>query len=199
MGKALKLSEAQDELLSRERALAKELALKITHCWRQSVVAIIETGQLLIDAKAVLRHGQWLPMVKNDLPFSPRVAQALMKLAKDQRLLTHLEKLPPAWGTLVVISRLGDKEFDHRIADGIIRPDMERLAIERIRRQPQLIDTEFLIGESDVRRWAVKELRDAAKALSAIAEHLGAAASESSVGDCISNIRLRALMKIGRE
>jgi hypothetical protein len=45
-------------------------AARISAAWQQSVTSIIETGRLLTEAKAALDHGEWLPMVESDLPFS---------------------------------------------------------------------------------------------------------------------------------
>jgi hypothetical protein len=41
----------------------------------------IEVGELLIEAKATLPHGKWLPWLRENLPFSDRTAQAYMRLA----------------------------------------------------------------------------------------------------------------------
>ena len=44
---------------------------RITGAWQRSFEAIIETGQLLIEAKDQLDHGEWLAMIESgDLPFS---------------------------------------------------------------------------------------------------------------------------------
>jgi hypothetical protein len=46
-------------------------AARICETWQRVVVAIITTGQLLIEAKADLPHGEWLAMIESgDLPFS---------------------------------------------------------------------------------------------------------------------------------
>jgi hypothetical protein len=46
--------------------------------------AIIETGRLLVQAKDCLEHGQWLEMVRAELPFAERTAQRLMAIARGQ-------------------------------------------------------------------------------------------------------------------
>ena len=45
--------------------------------------AIIGIGQRLIEAKAMLPHGEWLPWLEERVEYSARVAQKFMKLARD--------------------------------------------------------------------------------------------------------------------
>jgi hypothetical protein len=47
---------------------------------RTSVEKAVEAGKLLIEAKAALPHGQWLPWLR-DIGLSPRTAQRYMQLA----------------------------------------------------------------------------------------------------------------------
>ena len=64
-----------------------EWADRITSTWRKSVGAIIETGKLLIEAKAALPHGGFEAMVRGVLfPFNIRSAQMLMKIAEHPTL-----------------------------------------------------------------------------------------------------------------
>lgn len=42
----------------------------------------IKCGELLMEAKAGLEHGRWLPWVQKNCPFSERTAQAYMRLAE---------------------------------------------------------------------------------------------------------------------
>ena len=44
---------------------------------------MIEIGKRLIEIKKELGHGQWLPYVKNELGYSSRTANNLMKVAKE--------------------------------------------------------------------------------------------------------------------
>ena len=61
-------------------------AARITAATRKTVEAMIETGRLLLEAKESLGHGEFLAMVRADLPFGPRTAQRLMGIARNQRL-----------------------------------------------------------------------------------------------------------------
>jgi hypothetical protein len=40
---------------------------------------MIQTGKLLIEAKAKWKHGEFVAMLRSDLPFGPRTAQRLMR------------------------------------------------------------------------------------------------------------------------
>lgn len=55
--------------------------------------AIITIGQRLIEAKAMLSEGEWLPWLAEKVDFSPRTAQRFMRLASewsDATALSHL-------------------------------------------------------------------------------------------------------------
>jgi hypothetical protein len=93
---------------------------QIIDAWRQSIEGIFRTGDLLIDAKAELVHGEFIKMVRLQLPFRERTAQRLMKISADQRLRkasgqTHL---PPEIPILYGLTRLCDAAFDQAIAAG---------------------------------------------------------------------------------
>jgi hypothetical protein len=107
-------------------ALPSTWAARITACWRASVEAIIEVGQLLRAAKAALPHGAFNKMIASDLPFSDSAARKLMKIAEKFSNSEHVNDLPPSWGTLYELTRLSKTQFAAKIADGTIRPDMER-------------------------------------------------------------------------
>src|SRR5262245_6252616 len=101
----------------------------INEAWRKSAQAVIETGLQLVGAKAQLARDQFEAMVESDLAFGQRTAYRLMAVAEDPRLLTHVSKLPPSWGTLYQITRLDDTTFGRLLDDGVIRPDVERKEI----------------------------------------------------------------------
>jgi Protein of unknown function (DUF3102) len=48
---------------------------------KASVEHAMSAGDLLIEAKAQLQHGQWLPWLKDNCGLSPRMAQNYMRLA----------------------------------------------------------------------------------------------------------------------
>jgi len=118
-----------------ERAAYTE---QIKTTFTSGIMAIFETGKLLVSAKENLKHGEFLDMIRNDLPFGPRTAQTIMSICADPRLTNaqHIALLPPAWGTLAELSKLHEDEFDKGIADGSIRPDMTRAEAKKLRATP---------------------------------------------------------------
>ena len=101
---------------------------RIAARWGASVAAIIDTGKLLIDAKAALPHGEWGAMIERDLPFKRSTAFRLMAIAKDERLqmVPTGQHLPPSWRTLYEISKLDDERFEAKLKNGEIYADMPR-------------------------------------------------------------------------
>jgi Protein of unknown function (DUF3102) len=115
--------------------LFAKYAQRITNCQRKGVESIIECGQLLIAAKDELKHGEFLKMIENNLPFKRSTAQALMKIAADRRITKyqHAGCLPAHWSTLAKLTQLPDAAFEARIADGTIHSGLERRpAVEMI-------------------------------------------------------------------
>src|SRR5262245_38957693 len=51
----------------------------------------LTAGKLLVEAKAKVKHGEWLPWLKANVRFSERTAQGYMRVA---RLLPELEANP---------------------------------------------------------------------------------------------------------
>jgi N6-adenosine-specific RNA methylase IME4 len=118
---------------------------KINAAWQKSVAGILETGELLILAKADedLPHGEWLPMVESDLIFGKSTAQKLMKIAGDNRLLKaeYTPLLPPAWGTLFELTRLKGGEWGIAEKRGLIRPDVEQKEVKDFIRELRRAET----------------------------------------------------------
>lgn len=110
---------------------------RITAAWRSSLEGVLETGRLLIEAKAALAHGEFLPMIENDLPFGRRTAHRLMAIAQDSRLSngTHASHLPPSWYTLYELTKLPDEQFEAKLANGEIHPEMQRKDVAGINRK----------------------------------------------------------------
>jgi N6-adenosine-specific RNA methylase IME4 len=105
---------------------AKVWASHISTCWRATFEGILETGRLLIAAKEALPHGEFGPMVTNDLHFDKRMVERLMTIARDQRIsnASNSPFLPPVWTTLYDLTSLDDDRFEAGIKNGTIRPDM---------------------------------------------------------------------------
>jgi hypothetical protein len=54
---------------------------------RSSVAHGIAAGELLLEAKAQMPHGQWLPWLKDNCAMSERTAQLYMRLAKNRAVI----------------------------------------------------------------------------------------------------------------
>ena len=103
-------------------------ALRICTSWQKSVEGILETGQLLIDAKEALRHGTFEIMVRSKLPFSSATVRKLMAVASNPALADRSQwnVLPASWTTLYQLSKLDGKELQAGFSDGLIGPDLQR-------------------------------------------------------------------------
>lgn len=104
----------------------------IRAAWQKGVQSIFEVAQLLKQAKQELASENFTQMCERELPFSPRTAYMLVSIGNDGRILKHVSKMPPSWGTLHLISRLPDATFNEAIEQNVIRPDTERKEIERL-------------------------------------------------------------------
>lgn len=58
---------------------------------KKAVEYAIEAGQLLIEAKSLVQHGQWEQWLTDNCRVAPRTAQAYMRLAKRVPLLPDAE------------------------------------------------------------------------------------------------------------
>lgn len=113
----------------------KAWAARISERWRSSVEAIIDTGRILVDAKAALPHGAFAGMCESDLPFSQRTAQRLMAIAEDGRLSnpTIASLLPASWTVLYDLTTLSDDELQSAVEGETIRSDMTRKDVAAIK------------------------------------------------------------------
>jgi hypothetical protein len=105
---------------------------KIKASWQKAVIGIIETGQLLIEAKAALPHGRFTKLFDKeigDLPFGKETAQRLMKVARNKVLTNaaYTPFLPACWYTLSTLSRAPDEQLERWILDGSVHPELRQL------------------------------------------------------------------------
>jgi hypothetical protein len=82
---------------------------------RETVGAVLKLGHTLSAAKQALPHGEFLKMIKHDLPFKAATAQRLMKIAADPKIANaaHAQLLPASWCTLYELTKL-PKETEWR-------------------------------------------------------------------------------------
>jgi hypothetical protein len=91
---------------------------RINAAWRKSALAYIETGQILIDCKKTVAHGDWADMLENGLDFDATAAQRLMKIARDRRITNpaNLPYLPKQLSELTKLTKCKtDDEFERRL------------------------------------------------------------------------------------
>lgn len=102
----------------------REWVESIRYAWQKSIEGTIETGQLLVAAKADLPYGEFHTMIGRSLPFGPRTAQRLMALAdhpiiSDATMWSHL---PPSWRALSELSRISEQDWQDAAPE--ISPEM---------------------------------------------------------------------------
>jgi hypothetical protein len=94
---------------------------------RKTVEGLIGLGKTLTKAKHDLdQHGEWLPMLRDDLNMDVRFAQKVMALARNPRFskAANLTHLPYALSALGELARLSDDDFEAGKASGAINPRM---------------------------------------------------------------------------
>lgn len=113
----------------------KVWAKRINGAWQKTTEGILETGALLIDAKADLPHGEFTNMVQLELNFSSPTARMLMAVAAHPVISNryHGNVLPPSWRTLYELTKLPEPLLLEKLQDGTITPKTERREIMELR------------------------------------------------------------------
>lgn len=80
----------------------KNLHSEILEAARTSLEKAIRVGELLTSAKAELKHGQWMPWLKENIPFSQQTANNYMRVfaERDRLKLTNIGNLSEAYALL---------------------------------------------------------------------------------------------------
>ena len=151
---------------------------RVTQSWRAAVDSIITVGRALIAAKEQLPHGDFGRLfhdhpdhVQAPVPFSSRAAQALMKIARHPVITNpqHVAVLPASWGTLHELTKVPEVILVAAIADGRVRPEMERADAERLRTDLDgMADIDRIVGiiRADTLNWPPKRLVALERAIS---------------------------------
>jgi N6-adenosine-specific RNA methylase IME4 len=128
---ALGPTESENALLP--AAQADLWAGRVRASMRKTFTGVLETGKILIQARAELSHRQWLPMLTK-AGLKPRTAQVWMGVACNPRFANANPDslLPPCVTTLNEISRLPEDLYQGLLADGTINPTVSRAAIKAI-------------------------------------------------------------------
>jgi hypothetical protein len=150
-----------------DREWAESAAGFITFGLGQAVVKVLEAGNLLMEAKRRLPHGEYLPWVERACGLKPQYAQKLVKAAEWANAAheRHLEGITDAT-TLFLLSADATKEevrewFMERCAAG--NPPTRKEVQERKRaaqqpRQPQPTET---LALSILRKGDLNRMREA--------------------------------------
>jgi hypothetical protein len=94
-------------------AIGAELRVEVERAeraWRDAVGHAIRAGELLIEAKAQVRHGEWLPWLEANFPFSERTARNYMRLARESERVADLPTIRAAVALLA--GRTDDEPSD---------------------------------------------------------------------------------------
>ncbi len=125
-------------------------AERINDAYKLATEAIFEAGDLLLQAKADVGHGNWLPIL-DKLDFSRKWAERLMKVAKTPHLAKAPRgRLPAGVRVLEELSRLGAEDFEAGVESGEIHSEMTVADAREVR----LIEVQF-----DEPRAPVREVR----------------------------------------
>lgn len=100
-----------------------EWSKRITQAHVEGILAIIESGQVLIEAKADCTPAEWQIILKK-LRIDEAVAERLMAIARYRPLLAHATQLPHSREILYLLSLLPEERFGELIEDGTINPEM---------------------------------------------------------------------------
>ena len=87
---------------------------------RAGGVAILTNGRGLIEAKDMLRHGEWLPWLNEQVELSERTAQKFMKLAREWSNPNTLADLGASKALMLLALPEGERDAfleDHNVID----------------------------------------------------------------------------------
>ena len=119
--------------------------------------AILSIGQRLIEAKAMLPHGDWLPWLTEQVEFSERTAQSFMRLAREWSNPQALADLG-ATKALTLLA-LPPEERERFMAENHVVDGEEKTVIDMSSRE-----LEKAVKERDEARRAAEESKAAADA-----------------------------------
>ena len=94
---------------------------EILHLQRVGGEAVLGIGQRLIEAKAMLEHGQWRSWLTENVNYSERTAQNLMRLAREWSNPQALADLGAAKALLVLSLPVDERESflaENHVVDG---------------------------------------------------------------------------------
>lgn len=98
----------------------RERAQSIKGHLGRAVEGIVSAGRELIEAKAEVAHGEWLPMLA-EVGISDREARRYMEIARNLKSANFAD-LPASPTALLALSRMGPSDIEAGIQSGAITP-----------------------------------------------------------------------------
>lgn len=127
------------EAVRREPQRAEDYVAEISRLWSRAQSAFLDIGRLLIRAKEVLPHGEYVVAVEAQLPFGARTAYQLREAARwalemDRTATIPLSRLPGSYSTIYLLSTLDPRALQAAEQVGLIRPELRRAELIAWRR-----------------------------------------------------------------
>jgi hypothetical protein len=113
-----------------------EFKKEIGKLWKTAQQRFLLIGFYLVDAKVVLRHGDFEDMIERELPFSKSVAFQLRTVAEaigGEKIAPN--ELPASYSAAYQIVSLTQQELDRARLQGLLKPDVSRDAIIAFKRE----------------------------------------------------------------
>jgi hypothetical protein len=110
--------------------------------WKRRAETVIACGQIYIEAKEALPHGEFgkfTDLLQEKLRVSTRIAQMLMKIARNPVLskTKFFSFLPGSYVTLHALTALPDDLLEQMIADGSINSGTSRARVEELKEEAE--------------------------------------------------------------
>lgn len=143
----------------------EQVIKKITNAWNKAAEYIIEVSVMLNELQSGDKK-MWSE-VRDTLierkVMSRTTISNLISIGKNNLLTSNVEKLPPAYNTLWVLSTLEDRDLKSKLKDGLITPE---LRLEDVRKWKKSVDdddfdvVEIVEEESDKKKCIVISISD---------------------------------------
>ena len=98
---------ASNRVTQKERDFAvriNKLHLKFESNFKNTLEIAAQIGQLLLQKKSELKHGQWIPWVDSNLNFTDRTASNYIRIFKNKEKLS-LENCDGVFRSIITASR----------------------------------------------------------------------------------------------
>jgi hypothetical protein len=112
---------------------------RITAAWQKGVASIVETGKLLVEAKAQVDHGEWTRLIESELPFDRTTAFRLITIAQHPIVsnVANWQHLPTSWRTLYELTKVDQKLLSEKLESGEINAKTDGKSAKALRPHPK--------------------------------------------------------------